>query len=177
MLPNSWETLLHLSLTQLKNDLKAPPKVAILGVGNELCADDAAGMLVARKLLDSPLVADVDHILIILAGQALENTTGQLRSFSPDLVLIIDAADMGDVPGSIHWLSAHDVTGTSAFTHSLPISMLMNYLMLELRCRVSLLGIQLASNEMDGAVCPEVSCAVNEIANEIFTVLFEVVEA
>ncbi len=80
------------------------PRVAIVGIGNELRCDDAAGSLVARGLHDlqqavngsRPLVYET---LVIDAGEAPENITGNLRTFKPGLILFIDAAEMGKAPG------------------------------------------------------------------------------
>ena len=39
------------------------------------------------------------------AGPAPENFTGPLRRFRPDLVLLVDAAQMDAEPGTIGWLT------------------------------------------------------------------------
>jgi Ni,Fe-hydrogenase maturation factor len=57
----------------------------------------------------------------------------------------------------------------SASTHSLPLSMLARYLVLELGCTVKLVGIQLDSNEVGEGVSKEVSQAVNQIVDELDT--------
>ena len=139
----------------------------MLGVGNPLRSDDAAGLLIARALSNRECAADTDRILIIEAGQAPENRTGELRKFAPDLVLIIDAAEMGEKPGTIQWISEEDIDGMSASTHSLPLSMLAHYLKLELNCTVKLLGIQAGSNEVGENVSAEVLRAVNEVVDEL----------
>ena len=74
------------------------------------------------------------------AGHAPENKTGELRKFAPDLVLLIDAAEMGKEPGTVAWISEEDIDGMSASTHSLPLSMLAHYLTLELNCKVTIAG-------------------------------------
>ena len=107
--------------------------------------------------------ADTDHLLIIEAGHAPENRTGELRKFAPNLVLLIDAAEMGKEPGTVEWISEEDIDGMSASTHSLPLSMLAQYLTLELGCKVMLLGIQAASNEVGETVSAEVLQAVDEV--------------
>ena len=141
------------------------PRLAIVGVGNELRGDDSVGVVVARDLLNTPSVQASETLLVIPAGAAIENVTGQLRGFAPDLILIIDAADMGDAPGAIRLLPADSISGISAFTHSLPLSMVMRYLTLELHCQVFLLGIQIRSNEMDIPMCAEVFNAAHEVTD------------
>ncbi len=153
------------SLQQLRSESGKAPRVAIVGIGNTLRSDDAAGMLAARELSRRGCAADREHVLILEGGHAPENVTGDLRVFGPDVVLFIDAADMGKEPGAIDWISADDIDGMSASTHSLPLSMLAQYLTLELGCQVLLLGIQLVSNEVGEEVSAEVLEAVQEIVN------------
>lgn len=130
-------------------------------------SDDAAGVLVARLLLQRDLAPEADRVLIIEAGHAPENRTGELRRFRPDMVLIIDAADMGETPGTVQWIPEESIDGMSASTHSLPLSMLSRYLKLELQCTVAVLGIQAASNDVGESLTPEVLDAINEIVDEL----------
>ena len=108
-----------------------------------------------------------DRVLIIDAGQAPENRTGELRRFIPDLVLIVDAADMGEKPGPIQVISQESIDGMSASTHSLPLSMLARYLKLDLNCAIVFLGIQPRSNEVGETVSGEVLAAVSELVDDL----------
>lgn len=162
---NSWNQ----SLSQLLNQrtAEAGPRLAILGVGNPLRCDDAAGVLVARRLSSKEFADDTSHFLICNAGHAPENWTGKLREFAPDLVLFIDAADMGEETGSVQWIPEERIDGMSASTHSLPLSILARYLTLELRCKVMFLGIQPGSVEIGETVSPRVLLAVDEVVNGV----------
>lgn len=161
-----WRTSLSRLLSQRTNS-----RIAILGIGNEMRGDDAAGILVVRALILR--VANSKHLRIIEGGHAPENATGDLRKFSPDLVLLIDAADMGKVAGYIALIPIEQIDGISANTHSLPLSMLARYLTLELNCEVALLGIRPKSVEMGASVSDEVNQAVSDIAEEISTLWSE----
>jgi len=168
----SWQISFRQSLNQLASESGKPPRVAIVGIGNDLRNDDAAGLLVARALLHRECVADASRLLVIQAGHAPENVTGELRNFSPDLILLIDAADMRDVPGAVCWVPIQSIEGMSASTHSLPLSMLARYLTLELNCVVALMGIQPKSNDVGEIVSVEVSQAIAEIVDEICNTCF-----
>lgn len=143
------------------------PKVAVIGVGNTLRSDDGAGILVARQLLQRECAADIGHILILEGGQAPENLSGQLCQFAPDLVLFVDAADFGEKPGAVKWISEEGIDGMSASTHSLPLSMLARYLKLYLNCKVIFLGLQPRSNEVGETISAEVLEAVNEVVEDL----------
>ncbi|MFN8434498.1 MAG: hydrogenase 3 maturation endopeptidase HyCI [Anaerolineales bacterium] len=169
ILKTSWQESLRQTLSQLKNEQTKLSRVAIVGIGNPLRKDDIAGVLVASELLKRECSTDANHFLVIQAGHAPENVTGELRDFHPNLIILIDAADMRAEPGTICWVPIQFIEGMSASTHSLPLSMLARYLTLELNCAVVLIGIQPKSTAIGEAVNPEVLAAVNEIVEEIST--------
>ena len=150
------------SLSQTLHRRSSPPRVAVVGVGHELNGDDVAGLAVVRAL--SPALAPSDRVLIVDAGPAPENTTGLLRRFAPDLVLLVDAAQMDAPPGAVRWLDWQETTGISASTHTLPLHLLARYLVVELGCEVALLGIQPAANVPGAPLSPEVEEAVDAVA-------------
>ena len=160
---SSWKA----SLQQLLNQQTAESRIAIVGIGNTLRSDDAAGILVARALKKSRLLPDLKSMFVMDAGHAPENTTGELRTFAPDTVLLIDAVEMGEAPGTIRWVDMEEIEGMSASTHSLPLSMLASYLNWELKCEVTLLGIQLKTNDVGETVSADVSRAVNLVVSAI----------
>jgi hydrogenase 3 maturation protease len=173
MLQPCWKNLLTPLLT-LKQGLSQGnlPRVAIVGIGNEFNGDDAAGVLVARKLGARECCVDAGHVLVIEAGQAPENITGDLRHFQPQMVLLIDAAQMEAAPGDIAWIPWETSSGMSASSHSLPLSMLARYLTLEFACTVHLLGIQPAHNESNSEMSPAVMAAVDEICQTLCEAFF-----
>ncbi len=149
------------------NQPRANQRVAIVGIGNTLRSDDAAGILVARALMESRPIRSLETILVMDAGHAPESRTADLRRFEPDIVVLIDAAEMGEVPGTIRWIEMDEIEGISASTHSLPLSMLASYLNWELKCEVLLLGIQPANNDVGERVSLEILEAVNEVVQEL----------
>lgn len=115
----------------------------MVGIGNELNGDDAAGIAVVRAL-ESELKthAQTPSVCIVQAGTVPENFTGTLRRFHPDLVILVDAAQMDSVPGTIRWYDSESAAGFSASTHTLPLNLFALYLQSEIGCEVKLLGIQ-----------------------------------
>ncbi len=140
-------------------------RLAVVGIGNELNGDDAAGVLVARALRTGLN----DRFLAIEAGVAPENFTGMLRRFRPDLVLLVDAADLGKLPGTVAWVNSQDAGGWSGSTHTLPLSVLARYLEEELGCQVVLVGIQPAQLDLDAGVSGVVQQAVAEVVKKIYS--------
>jgi hydrogenase 3 maturation protease len=120
--------------------------------------------MVVRQLLKHPRA---ENLLIIEGGPAPENVTGKIRSFHPDLVILIDAAHMDEPPGTVQWIPLESIDGMSASSHSLPLSMLAGYLTAEIDCEVSVLGIQPAQNEIGSKLSPAVQTTVDEIVVEL----------
>jgi hydrogenase 3 maturation protease len=146
--PYPWQNSLSKLLRKSLDSSNGTPRLAVVGIGNELNGDDAAGSLVARALHEHTNFAGIYRLLVIDAGVAPENITGDLRTFKPGLIVFIDAADLGEAPGTVRWIAMDEIDGMSASTHRMPLSMLSQYLTLELACDIVLLGIQPASVEM-----------------------------
>ena len=170
---SSWKSLLSKILSQgLIQPLSELPRVAIVGIGNEFNGDDAVGVAIVRKLGTRECSDDARHVLIIEAGQAPENITADLRRFLPQIVVLIDSAQMDTAPGMIAWIPWETTTGISASSHSLPLSMLARYLELEFSCKVYLLGIQPVQNEAYHDMSPLAQAAVDEISDSFCENLF-----
>ena len=168
-----WKNLLIPILSPQQNlSSNEPTRIAIVGIGNEFNGDDAAGVLVARKLNSRERSTDADHVLVIEAGQAPENITADLRRFRPQVVLLIDAAQVEAAPGEIVWIPWETTSGMSASSHSLPLSMLARYLTLEFGCKVHLLGIQAENTEREGFLSSSVQAAVDDIFQTLSDALF-----
>jgi hydrogenase 3 maturation protease len=130
-----------------------------------LRGDDAAGVKIARALQSR--LPKSDALAVIDAGCAPENQTGTLRRFTPDLVLLIDAAQMDEAPGAVRWLDWQTASGLGASTHTLPLAVFARYLVAELGCQVKLIGIQPGDTSIGSPLSPEVQQTVDEIARRL----------
>jgi hydrogenase 3 maturation protease len=136
------------------------PLVVVLGVGAELRSDDAAGVRVAAELARVPLPG----VRALDGGSAPENCTAELRHLSPSHLIIVDSASMGEPPGTVRLIEPDDIGGASFGTHSLPLSVLVDYVQKEIGCRVTVIGIQPVSVAFGEGMSREVSAAVQETA-------------
>jgi hydrogenase 3 maturation protease len=160
----AWLNQLEQTLTRLRRPDR-PPRVAIVGIGHTLRGDDAAGVAVARALRRLGLKSQ--HLLVIDAGPAPENYSGPLRRFGPDLVLLVDAAQMDTPPGTARWVDWRSAGGLSGSTHTLPCAILSQYLVAELGCEVALLGIQPASTDIGAPLSSAVRRSVQMLAQRL----------
>ena len=175
----SWQNSLRARLAKhpRKGEHETRPyRVAVLGIGNELRGDDAAGVIIARELqsmVGATLVgrpqgqAQGLPLQVINAGAAPEAFTGQLRRFDPDLVIMIDAAQLNEPPGTIRLIEWQDTIGLSASTHSLPLNVIAQYLISELSCEVIIIGLQSEANAFDTPLSPSMRRAVDDVIDEL----------
>ena len=133
----------------------------VLTVGSVLRGDDAAGPMLAKMMETRP----IDDWKVIDGGQTPEDELSVVRRKKPDLLLLVDAADMGLAAGEIRLLDEKDVYSDFLITtHSLPLTYLLNEL--KAICKeVVFLGIQPSHTEFFGALHPVVRKAVESIYN------------
>lgn len=158
-------------------------RVAILGIGNEQNGDDAAGVLALRAIqrslsrrCDIPPVFpharwNAFDLYLIEAGVAPESFTGPLRRFAPHWILYIDAAEMGLPPGAVQVVDWADAAGWSGSTHTLPPTVLAEFLQKTLDCRMTFIGIQPARLDFDSGLSAPVRKAVRTVVRRLFGLL------
>ena len=134
----------------LKEAFVRNKRVAVVGVGSELCRDDEAGLYLVDCLAKHAGLAvgeAGERLLLVKGGPAPENFTGVIKAFEPDLLLVVDAAYLELPAGSIQILPEERAAGLSFSTHMLPLPMMLAYLKLECACETCLVGIQPATTE------------------------------
>ncbi len=153
--------------------------MVVVGIGQELNGDDAAGMAVARALSKKQRAGSSDalrpvpfSLLVVEAAHAPENCTGVIRRFTPDLVILVDAAAMGDAPGTVRWLSWQDTEGLAGSTHTLSPFVLARYLADELSCDVGLIGIQPQDVSFGAPVSAPVRRGIRSVVRGLASLLF-----
>jgi len=159
------QRLTNLTKSSDTGEVVRPPRIAFLGIGNELNGDDAAGVEVVSRLRSVFITGT--NILVLDGGTAPENFTGPMRRFMPQLVILVDCADMGKEPGSVAWLEVDELEGFSASTHTLPPTVLAHFLSHEIGCEVGLIGIQPDSLDFGAALSNPVTEAIDEIVDRI----------
>jgi hydrogenase 3 maturation protease len=141
-----------------------PRRVAFFGIGHPLRRDDAAGLEVCERL--RPALHGRSDVLVVAGGSAPENCVGALRAFDPDEVIILDAACMGEPPGTLLRIDPSDPRAAAASTHTLPLPTFCAYLHQTLGCDVTLLGIEPADTSFGEGLTPAVELAVKRAARE-----------
>jgi hydrogenase 3 maturation protease len=106
----------------------------LLGIGNPLHGDDGAGNYVAARFRK-------EGWLVLDCGTAPENFTGVVRKNRPDLLVLVDAADMGLPPGEARVIPPERIEDVGFGTHQLPLDQFISFIG-ECAGRVLLIGIQ-----------------------------------
>ncbi len=138
-------------------------RLVLLGVGSNIRGDDGVGPYLAEKLI--PL--NSKNFLSINGGLVPENFTSDIRKFSPDVVIIVDAAFMDKPVGDFEVIKVNESKEMSFSSHSMPLSILGKYISGYIGSEVYLLGIQAATVYFGNEISPE----VKETADRIFEII------
>lgn len=151
-----------------------PARIAILGVGNELRGDDGAGPFFIKRLKARLKKSNYQNLYFLLldVGNKLENYLDLIISFSPDVIIFVDAIDFNDgsPPGTAKLISAEQLSieNRTFSTHTLSLRLASEYLKTELQADIFLLGIQPKNIKIENSLSEEVSKSIKELV-ELFT--------
>lgn len=107
---------------QRLRELPATPRPCVLGIGNRLRGDDAAGPMLCDRLQGRFGGTAID------AGVAPENHLEPVVASGARLVLVADAVDFGGEPGQVTVLAPDALAGAGVSTHACSPAMLCEYL-------------------------------------------------
>ena len=130
--------------------------IVIVVLGNELRADDGAGILFGN------LLGEQTSLNVINGGDAPENFTGSILEKCPEKILIIDAMDFGGKPGDIKLVSGEKLEKDSVSTHG-SLRLFVDYLEMMTGAQIVILGFQPFSTCLGEEISSEVSESVREI--------------
>jgi hydrogenase 3 maturation protease len=142
----------------------------VLGIGNRLGGDDAAGTAVVDKINQRHQRAGAPistEIMAIDAGTAPESYTSVIRRHRPDLLILVDAADMDLPQGALRTIPPEKISTLAFSTHSMPLSVFLSYVK-EFCGNVLLIGVQPAHTEIGEHISRAVRRSVKELAETIF---------
>jgi hydrogenase 3 maturation protease len=139
--------------------------VVVVGVGNPLRGDDAAGCLVARRLHGT------EGVCVIEAEEVPESFVGDIAAAAPAAVALVDAVDLGAEPGAVAVLEKEQVAAYAPTTHRLPLSLVMDVVQQRTGADVFLIAVQPFRVDFGTAMTPEVSESVARLAEMLAELL------
>jgi len=150
-------------LNNLVDFLKNVTSVVVIGMGNELRADDAVGLHVVRLLKSFQ-----NNRLTVFEGQMTpEVFIGPACATHPTHVLIIDAAELKKKPGAWQVLSMDSVEQGLFTTHSIPAIEVAAEIKRRCAASVVFVGIQPKSREISLGLSKKCRQAAEEISEII----------
>jgi len=93
----------------------------LMGVGNTLRQDDGIGIYVAHRMADSDWTT-------LDCSTAPENFTSVVRRAHPEVLVLVDAAEMELSAGEFRIVHRDMIQDVSIGTHHLPLTHLIDYL-------------------------------------------------
>jgi hydrogenase 3 maturation protease len=106
----------------------------LLGIGNPRHGDDALGPIFARAFRHPDWQC-------INTSTVPENYTGVVRRLHPEILVFLDAADMGTAPGTLRRLPPESIQMRDFGTHAPPLGQLAGFLS-DCADEIIILGIQ-----------------------------------
>jgi hydrogenase maturation protease len=107
-------------------------KILFAGIGNVLRNDDGTGVYISKKIECS------GNITSLSVENSIENYIGKINSIGPDVLILIDCADMNSVPGTVKLLAIDEISDNTFNTHNISLKKLKNFFFMP----VYFLGIQ-----------------------------------
>ena len=135
--------------------------VVVVGIGNPLRGDDAAGCELARRLRGR------SGALVIDAEEIPESYLFRIAKAHPDTVLLVDAVDIGAAPGSLALVEAEQLAGYCPSTHRLPLGLLMGCLRRVSAADVFLVAVQPARIGLAEPMSTEVIAGITHLAETL----------
>jgi hydrogenase 3 maturation protease len=142
-------------------------KAVFVGIGSELRGDDAVGVVIVNRLAELAKSAGCSRFLFLNGGSAPENILGEIRAFQPDIIVFIDAAILGGAPGTVQLIDTRreKISGVSFCTHSLPLTIIAEYIRQTVPCEIFIIGIEPGDMNFrpDCVLTPPVAQAAAEV--------------
>jgi hydrogenase 3 maturation protease len=132
-------------------------RLLFVGIGNVLKQDDGAGVYISMRLNPG------HNIDVITAEVSIENYIGKINSLNPDILILIDALEMGMPPGTFRLLPLEEIVDMTFNTHNISLRRLSDFF----RAEVYILGIQPASVDFGEKTSYLVRREANKIINLI----------
>lgn len=133
--------------------------IVIVGVGNPWRHDDGVGIAVVRALR-----GHVSESVVLLDSETVpENYLDRIVAAAPTHILIIDAAILGQPPGTVKFVQKLPEADISISTHALPLQLFVQYLARTTRAKIGLLLVQPGSVAFGEGLTPPLQTAMQSL--------------
>ena len=140
----------------------------LMGIGNELKGDDGIGNIIAREFR-------ADGWKSIPCETVPENFTSVVRRENPELLVIVDATEMGLDPGEFRQIPKEKLNSEIVGTHGIPLQHLVSYLE-EAADKIIFIGIQPGNMDMGEKLSHDVENVKDTLLEILFNDRIEEIE-
>jgi hydrogenase 3 maturation protease len=145
---------------ELQTWLKDATSVVVAGVGNAIRSDDYVGVRIVEGLQGKVSGA----VRLIECETVPESFVDEIVEIKPSHVLLVDAAVLGQRPGTAHLYDAEEVTNVPTIsTHTLPLRVFCEYVRKLTGARIALLLIEPKNVDFGETMTPEVDAAAARV--------------
>lgn len=139
-------------------------KVAVVAIGNIMRGDDGLGPKFIEILKGKNVKA-----ALFDCGTAPENYIFPILAASCDTVILVDAADMGDAPGTARVFNLNEISKVSFSTHN-PSPRLFTDLLITGKdnLNIFIVSVQPKDNSLGGTLTKEVLAGLDTLADAFF---------
>ncbi len=152
-------------IEQLRDRLKGK-KTLILGIGNTMRGDDGAGPALIERLQGKVSARLID------GGEVPENYLGPIEAAGPEVVLIVDAADLKAAPGDVALIELDQLAKTGISTHNASLGLFASVVQRLTGADILVLAVQPEFNSFGAPISEAVGRTlewVEEALEGIFT--------
>jgi hydrogenase 3 maturation protease len=143
-------------------------RIAVMGIGNTMRGDDGLAVHLVNSVRQSSLSPNVG---LFVCEMTPENFVGPVTEFQPDTILMIDAAELGEPPGSVHLVDAQDIADSGMTTHTLSLRLLATVLESATNAEVALLAVQPKRRDFGAEISPEVSETLDYLTQLVHAII------
>lgn len=146
----------------LENRIKG--KTLIIGVGNTLRGDDGLGPILVQQLMGK-VEAD-----LLDTGEVPESYLGRIINSNPDTIVVIDAVQLQEYPGTMAVIEINEMLDISCSTHRLSLGLFLKYVQEQTRSDVFLVGVQPGTIDLGQEITPQVQDSL-DVLKDYFTMI------
>ena len=145
---------------ELRTWLDDATSVVVAGIGNAIRSDDYIGVRIVEGLRGKVSGA----VCLIECETVPESFVDEIVEIQPSHVLLIDAAMLGLIPGTVHLYDAEEVMNVPTIsTHTLPLRVFCEYVQTLTGARIALLLIEPKNVDFGEALTLEVEAAATRV--------------
>jgi len=152
----------QIQLRELLSSCSSEARLAIVGVGNPMRADDYVGSYTVKAIMEATDGALPEGAYLFDAEDSVEALIGNLAKLGLKHVIFIDACEMGLRPGEANLLTIAETSYPFFTTHGIPLKVLAERLLSE--SKVWVLAIQPKQTGFDMSLSQENQLAATRIS-------------